>query len=345
MRAVYRVFAAVVSIVILLSFICSCGKKVREPDNTNLKKGICAIPENEEELLEAAARVKRYGESCLPGRTVENVGTYLAEDCAILVRRLTFGEGKETVTAHVADVYIDNMSQFVGYVCRDGNGDLTKKPASDAISDTNAVLLINADFLTARSWGLYVRGGRTIRDKGTEGVDLCLIGKSGKMRVCSGDGFNKKSALKDSDLYHIFSFGPSLLNDDGSPRDKDGEFHITDKYSKWNNYESSVGFPVPNPRTAIGQAEDGHFIFVTVDGRMKGYSRGATFPEMSHILWEEGAAVAYNLDGGGSEIMVFKGEELTRQYSEESKRIPSDYICITSSGKASEKEKAAPGGN
>lgn len=329
--AIQKVLSIILSFVFLFSFV-ACAQRT-EPDNTNLTYGICQIPKNEEALVNTANALRHYDESYLPDRKIETVGTFVAEDCAILVRKLVFSEGQDRIVVHVADVYIDNMSQFVGYVCRDENGNVTKAPGAEAVKDTNAVLLINCDFLTARKWGLYVRGGVNVRDKEVNGIDLLLIGKDGKMRIEDGDTFDKSTALRDKNLYHIFSFGPSLLNEDGSPRNEDSQFHITEQYSKWNNYESSVGFPVPNPRTAVGQASDGHFIFVTVDGRLKNHSRGATFPEMSHILYEEGAVTAYNMDGGGSEIMIFRGEELSRQY-EDGRRIPTDYICITSSGYA-----------
>lgn len=329
MKKVNRIFAFLLALLTLFCFV-ACGESGTPIVRDDVKREICKIPTNEETLLETVNACKRYESSYLPDRRVEQIGTFCASDCAVVVRRLTFSEGKDTVTAYVADVYIDNMTQFYGYVCRDENGKLSNKPAADVIAETGALLLVNADYLSARRWGLYVRNGVKVRSGSTDGVDVCLIGKDGKMRTVNGDTFDTDAAMKDKNLCHIFSFGPSLLNADGTPRDEDAQFHITDRYSKWNNYESTVGFPVPNPRTAFGQAEDGHFLFVTVDGRMKGFSRGVTFPELSHILYEEGAIVAYNMDGGGSEILCFKGVEYTKQYSEDAKRIPSDYVVILS---------------
>lgn len=322
-RILYAALLALISAV--LSFAAGCAKT---PGPAVPVSGIMQIPQTEEQLFEVCASARRLGSTYLEDRREEQIGTYLADRCALLVRRVSYGEGRDTVTCYVADVFISDMSQFFGYVGRDGDGKIAKIPASAVLEEVNAPLLINADFLSARSWGLYVRGGEVVRSKSIDKIDLCLIGTDGKMRIVNGDEVSKSDLLGAPDLYHIFSFGPSLLNADGTPRNADGEFHITDKYSKWNNYESSVGFPVPNPRTAVGQAEDGHFIFMTVDGRMKGFSRGVSFPELSHMMYEEGAVVAYNMDGGGSEIMCFKGEELTRQYAEDAKRIPSDYICI-----------------
>lgn len=61
-----------------------------------------------------------------------------------------------------------------------------------------------------------------------------------------------------------------------------------------------------NPRTGIGLIATNHFVFVVVDGRSSGYSRGVTMTEFAEIFKALGATVAYNLDGGGSSTMYFK---------------------------------------
>lgn len=53
-------------------------------------------------------------------------------------------------------------------------------------------------------------------------------------------------------------------------------------------------------------------MFVVVDGRSAGYSRGVTMTEFAEIFQGLGAKVAYNLDGGGSSTMYFNGELVNR---------------------------------
>jgi exopolysaccharide biosynthesis protein len=65
------------------------------------------------------------------------------------------------------------------------------------------------------------------------------------------------------------------------------------------------------PRTAIGQAEDGTVLLLTIDGRKTGYSLGCTVEECADILMRYGAVQASNLDGGSSTVMVYKGNEIT----------------------------------
>lgn len=60
-----------------------------------------------------------------------------------------------------------------------------------------------------------------------------------------------------------------------------------------------------NPRTAIGQREDGAVIFVCIDGRQAG-SPGGTYRDVTDIMIEYGAVNACNLDGGSSSIMMYR---------------------------------------
>lgn len=60
-----------------------------------------------------------------------------------------------------------------------------------------------------------------------------------------------------------------------------------------------------NPRTAIGQREDGAVIFVCIDGRQAG-SVGGTYADVIDIMIEYGAVNACNLDGGSSSVMMYR---------------------------------------
>ncbi len=60
-----------------------------------------------------------------------------------------------------------------------------------------------------------------------------------------------------------------------------------------------------NPRTAIGQRDDGAVIFVCIDGRQAG-SAGGTYKDVVDIMMEYGAVNACNLDGGSSSVMLYR---------------------------------------
>lgn len=100
-------------------------------------------------------------------------------------------------------------------------------------------------------------------------------------------------------------------------------------------YNSNSGY---NPRTCIGQREDGAVIFLCVDGRQAG-SLGATYADIIDILVENNAVNACNLDGGSSTIMLYRdtygryGEagtvQMINNYSllqQEPRKMPTFYM-------------------
>lgn len=64
-----------------------------------------------------------------------------------------------------------------------------------------------------------------------------------------------------------------------------------------------------NPRTAIGQREDGAVLLLVIEGRQTS-SMGASMSDLIEVMLEYGAVNAANLDGGMSSSMVYEGEEI-----------------------------------
>ncbi len=96
---------------------------------------------------------------------------------------------------------------------------------------------------------------------------------------------------------HIISGGPYLV--------KNGEVFVDMSEEKL----SSVGGR--NPRTAIGYTKDNHLIMLTADGR-EGASIGLTLNELASIMKHLGCVNAMNLDGGGSTVMLVKGQVVNK---------------------------------
>ena len=70
------------------------------------------------------------------------------------------------------------------------------------------------------------------------------------------------------------------------------------------NYEKN-----PMPRIAYGLSKDRHYLYIiTIDGRQKGWSMGATGPETAAFLKDAGAYDAINMDGGGSATLCYWDE-------------------------------------
>ena len=113
-----------------------------------------------------------------------------------------------------------------------------------------------------------------------------------------------------------WNFGPSLLDENG---------HVLP------DYQVSLAVSYPNPRSAVGYYEPGHYCFVVVDGRQDDYSKGVTVPELAQIFEELGCSVAYNLDGGGSALMTFLHERYSRQSNGAGREL-GDMLIVTEEG-------------
>ena len=81
-----------------------------------------------------------------------------------------------------------------------------------------------------------------------------------------------------------------------------------------------------NPRTAIGQREDGAVLLLVIEGRQTS-SIGASYSDLTEIMLEYGAVNAANLDGGMSSSMAYKGEEIVNNCSIKGARdMPTAFI-------------------
>ena len=91
------------------------------------------------------------------------------------------------------------------------------------------------------------------------------------------------------------------------------------------------------PRSVIAQRKDGVVLFLTIDGRMPGYSLGATMNDVIEILTRYKAYNAANLDGGASTTMSVNGSLWNNPYvgSEYGGRTVSNaWIVTNKQGKA-----------
>lgn len=73
---------------------------------------------------------------------------------------------------------------------------------------------------------------------------------------------------------------------------------------------------------------ENHLLFIVVDGRSAGYSRGVTMTEFAQMFLDAGATAAYNIDGGGSSVMVFNNELVNNPLGKNKERGTSDILYI-----------------
>lgn len=83
-----------------------------------------------------------------------------------------------------------------------------------------------------------------------------------------------------------------------------------------------------NPRTAIGQREDGALLLLVLDGRSIN-TLGATMENICDVMLQYGAVNAGNLDGGSSSVMVYGGEIINSCASVTGPRnIPTAFVVL-----------------
>ena len=191
---------------------------------------------------------------------------------------------------YVADVTVSDASDLKTALANNTYGRNITDTTSDMAANNNAVLAINGDYYGARQSGYVIRNGKLYRD--TSGNrDALVIQKNGEFKFVSESETSASELLQDGAL-QVFSFGPVLLNN--------GEISVGEN--------DEVGMAMAsNPRTAIGYLGNNHYVFVVSDGRTS-ESAGLSLCELASFMKELGVKDAYNLDGGGSSTMVFKGE-------------------------------------
>ena len=153
--------------------------------------------------------------------------------------------------------------------------------------------------------GVIVRNGLLYRGDVRTYNDVCALCRDGTMKIYERKDLYTTEMIARDGAWQVFTFGPSLLDGSGRPRTS---FHIAASHLS--------DLSLAHPRTVIGMVEPGHFIFVTVDGRAPGYSRGVTFPELAQLMADEGCVAAYNLDGGRSSVMTYDGRIVNSPYKD-----------------------------
>lgn len=285
---------------------------------------------------EIVAAEKHYKESPLPQRIVTELPGYQSDDLQIFLRKVEYGEGDAKVTYFAADVFVSSVEMIRGALAKK-DGMLSTGYVDELAAENNALFAVSGDYFKNSEIGFVVRDGVQYRSVETKN-DICLLYQDGTMECVSGKGFDPLKAIRNG-VWQAWSFGPSLLTEEGEVKTKNSQFSIHGGGTYHNTNEESVnGVYSKHPRNFIGCVEPGHYIFVTVDGRDDGYSCGVTFIDESQIAYDEGCTVAYNLDGGRSAMMVFADERVNESYKDG--RPISDIIYIAKEA-ASEEDDAS----
>ena len=182
----------------------------------------------------------------------------------------------------------------------------------------DAVIAINGDYYNFKeSNGVVIRNGELYRDEESS-RDLLLVMEDGSFSALPRRTHKKGEgqALLDSGVTQCFTFGPILV-DGGAAVELPEKYAIATRDTQ------------REPRTGIGQVENGHYVLIVADGRRNDWSeKGMTLQELQQVFVEQGCRIAYNLDGGGSATLVLNGERINKS-SGSRERDVSDIIYFT----------------
>ena len=258
------------------------------------------------------------GSDSADSMTIDNAAqTAATDEPTITVRTMTQGSGADLVTYYVADVVLSDATQLRSAFAQDQFGTNITELVSEMAEDNGATLAINGDYYGFRDDGILIRNGVVYRDDPAR-TGLVFY-RDGTMAIYDETTTTADELIADG-AWQTLSFGPALV--------EDGQIvtGIDDVEIDTNFGNHSV--QGTHPRTAVGLIDDNHLIFVIVDGRDRGYSRGASMTELAQIMQDLGASTAYNLDGGGSSELWLDGE-VVNQPSNGGERATSDILYIS----------------
>lgn len=225
-----------------------------------------------------------FCESCSRVSTVKDT----CEHCGQAIKKSNRQE------IYLADIYLKDLNSFRSYAVSRQDDVAKVKPMAEQFG---AILACNSDYyLNAKNnrHGWFVRDGIEIVRYDTIESDLCILYADGTVDTID----YKNDTWSVEEIYakypqHIWYFGPILLDSNGQAK---------------TTFNLSHRVAAANPRTVFGYYEPGHYMLMMIEGaRSGGSSRGLTIEELSNYCVELGLSKAYNLDGGGSSCLYFRG--------------------------------------
>jgi len=222
---------------------------------------------------------------------------YLGPNAVVFLERHEEADDRLPSPYILVDLYIPDVHSLRAWYV-DDPAQYPNEPSfiSSACEEVNAAFAVNGDFYTKQ--GVTAIRNGTILNSCVSGYDLCVLYEDGSMRCFYSwelyDQANVNEALRGA--WQAWSFGPVLLNGDGSA--------ITDFSDRIIEYLTRE-----HARTAIGYYGPGHYCLLNVSGYQEDMP-GVTLEELSAFFASLGCRAAYNLDGGSSTHIWFRGEEI-----------------------------------
>ena len=251
--------------------------------------------------------------------------SYQSEDVNITIttRRVSDSD------VYVADIYVRSVECFQRGHAGDKYGKATAK-VKDMAANRDAILAMTGDSGHYFTKGWAISNGVINKSSPNRLRDIAILYRDGVMVGVPNENVDNDLIRAEADagkIWHIFLFGPSLLDAEGKARPK-AEFE-------------DCNVKAANPRSVIGYYEPGHYCFVQVDGRKNKSALeagkknlGIKMRDLALLMEELGCKAAYNLDGGQSSMMWYNGEIISSPHK--GGRPVGDIVLIKELPKSSE---------
>ena len=247
--------------------------------------------------------------------------SYKSPEVSITIDTHTTEIEGSPVVYYVADIYVASIENFVAAVANNDMSYYSTQKSSALDKNAKAILSICGDFVTYQKTGFMMRNEEIYVDDNNL-YTICALYRDGTMDTLDAKTY-KIDDIKAKDPVQVWSFGPVLLDEIGQVR---------------SSYKVSATVAQRNPRSAVGYYEPGHYCFVVVDGRQD-HSAGMKIPALAAVFEQLGCAKAYNLDGGGSAVMMFNHKQFSKQSNGADRKL-GDLLVIRDSYFDAEEEQA-----
>lgn len=217
----------------------------------------------------------------------------------------------------VADIQIGDASQLRTAPADSFSSNMVM-PGTAIARRVNAILAIDGDYFCYTRKGFILRQGTLYLDKLEGRRDLLLIDEDGDFHfihnAAEGEGPMEIDGKK---IINAFFFGPILVQDG--------------KLNKDYNFDEMTSFE-PCQRMCIGQVGPLHYKVVCCAAPFRG-STGMKTRDFARLVLDLGIENAYNLDGGDSTMLIFKGEKINDVDNPKTRDL-ADIIYFASSANA-----------
>ena len=195
-----------------------------------------------------------------------------------------------------------------------------------------AVLAISDDAYTSRSnynknAGLIIRNGKALKDSPHRNPKISTFPALAVMAFLPDGGMavyeNGETTIRKmlaKGVQNSYSFGPILV-----------QYGVETQTARYNPSQLHMG---EHPRNAIGMYAKNDYLILTVNGRDND-TKGVSLGWVTDKFLEKGVKTAFNLDGGGTSVVIFMGEILNK--TEKAARPVTSLICFGTSDKVKSK--------